>query len=60
MRSGPGGTLSFTAKKPATEEIRHQELLQKFDALSKSLRVAQDAARRLRSSQTKEGMRRDG
>jgi len=33
----PGGTLSFTAKKPATEQIRHQELLQKFDALSEEL-----------------------
>src|SRR4029077_17886836 len=29
----PGGTLSFTAKKPATEDIRHQEILQKFEAL---------------------------
>lgn len=33
----PGGTLSFSAKKPATEDIRHQELLQKFDALSEEL-----------------------
>jgi uncharacterized membrane protein YcaP (DUF421 family) len=33
----PGGTLSFMAKKPATEDIRHQELLQKFDALSEEL-----------------------
>jgi uncharacterized membrane protein YcaP (DUF421 family) len=33
----PGGTLSFTAKKPATEDIRHQELLQKFDALTQEL-----------------------
>jgi uncharacterized membrane protein YcaP (DUF421 family) len=33
----PGGTLSFTAKKPATEDIRHQELLKKFDALSEEL-----------------------
>ena len=33
----PGGTLSFTARKPATEDIRHQELLKKFDALSEDL-----------------------
>src|SRR5258707_1445307 len=33
----PGGTLSFTASKPATEYIRHQELLKKFDALSEEL-----------------------
>ena len=33
----PGGTLSFTARKPATEDVRHQELLQKFDALSEEL-----------------------
>src|SRR4029077_5828406 len=31
----PGGTLSFTARKPATEDIRHQEILQKFEALTK-------------------------
>jgi len=33
----PGGTLSFMAKKPDTEDIRHQELLKKFDALSEEL-----------------------
>jgi uncharacterized membrane protein YcaP (DUF421 family) len=33
----PGGTLSFSARKPATEDIRHQELLKKFDALSEEL-----------------------
>lgn len=33
----PGGTLSFIARKPATEDIRHQELLKKFDALSEEL-----------------------
>ena len=33
----PGGTLSFTARKPDTEDIRHQELLRKFDALSEEL-----------------------
>src|SRR6202790_3614991 len=35
----PGGTLSFTARKPATEDIRHQELLKKFDARSEERRV---------------------
>jgi uncharacterized membrane protein YcaP (DUF421 family) len=29
----PGGTLSFIAKKPGTEDIRHQELLKRFDSL---------------------------
>src|SRR5712671_6717610 len=33
----PGGTLTFTAKKPDTEDIRHQELLKKFDALTEEL-----------------------
>ena len=33
----PGGTLSFTARKPASEDIRHQELLKKFDALTEEL-----------------------
>jgi uncharacterized membrane protein YcaP (DUF421 family) len=33
----PGGTLSFTARKPATEDIRHQEILQKFEALTQEI-----------------------
>lgn len=33
----PGGTLTFVAKKPDTEDIRHQELLKKFDALTQEL-----------------------
>src|SRR6266446_4926890 len=33
----PGGTLTFIAKKPGTEDIRHQELLKKFDALTEEL-----------------------
>ena len=33
----PGGTLSFTATKPATEDIRHQEILQKFEALTQEI-----------------------
>ena len=33
----PGGTLSFMARKPDTEDIRHQELLKKFDVLTEEL-----------------------
>ncbi len=33
----PGGTLTFIAKKPDTEDIRHQELLKKFDAMTEEL-----------------------
>jgi len=33
----PGGTLTFIAKKPGTEDIRHQEILQKFDALTQEI-----------------------
>ena len=40
----PGGTLCFIGKKPATEDIRHQELLGKLE------RLAQEIAS-LRSSQ---------
>jgi uncharacterized membrane protein YcaP (DUF421 family) len=29
----PGGTLSFVAKKPATEDVRHQELLGRLEKL---------------------------
>jgi len=29
----PGGTLTFIAKKPDTEDVRHVELLKRFDAL---------------------------
>jgi uncharacterized membrane protein YcaP (DUF421 family) len=30
----PGGTLSFLAKKPPAEELRHQELLQRIEKLT--------------------------
>jgi uncharacterized membrane protein YcaP (DUF421 family) len=30
----PGGTLSFLAKKPPVEELRHQELLQRIEKLT--------------------------
>jgi uncharacterized membrane protein YcaP (DUF421 family) len=33
----PGGTLTFIAKKPDTEDMRHQELLKKLDALTQEL-----------------------
>jgi uncharacterized membrane protein YcaP (DUF421 family) len=33
----PGGTLSFTARKPDTEDYRHAELLKKFDELTQEL-----------------------
>ena len=43
----PGGTLTFIAKKPDTEDIRHAEVLKKFDLLSEEiarLRKAQPPA----------------
>jgi len=33
----PGGTLTFIAKKPGTEDVRHQEIMKKFDALTEEL-----------------------
>jgi uncharacterized membrane protein YcaP (DUF421 family) len=33
----PGGTLSFLAKKPPAEELRHQELLQRLEKLSEEI-----------------------
>ena len=33
----PGGTLTFLGKKPATEDIRHQELLGKMDRLTQEI-----------------------
>ncbi|MCU1341235.1 MAG: rane protein-like protein [Candidatus Acidoferrum typicum] len=33
----PGGTISFTAKKPIPEETRHQEVLRRLDQLSREL-----------------------
>jgi uncharacterized membrane protein YcaP (DUF421 family) len=44
----PGGTLTFVAKKPATEDVRHQELLNRLDVLVKeitALRGSQPPAR---------------
>jgi uncharacterized membrane protein YcaP (DUF421 family) len=39
----PSGTISFTGKKPAPDELRHRELLERFDQLSREV-----AALRLR------------
>jgi uncharacterized membrane protein YcaP (DUF421 family) len=44
----PGGTLTFVGKKPATEDVRHQELLGKLDRLTQEitlLRGSQPPAR---------------
>jgi uncharacterized membrane protein YcaP (DUF421 family) len=43
----PGGTLCFIGKKPDTEDIRHQELMKRFDSLMEEvlrLRAAQPPA----------------
>jgi uncharacterized membrane protein YcaP (DUF421 family) len=36
-RIEPGGTISFTARKPTTEDMRHKELLERFEKLSQEL-----------------------
>jgi uncharacterized membrane protein YcaP (DUF421 family) len=44
----PGGTLTFLGKKPATEDVRHQELLGKMERLAQEialLRGSQPPAR---------------
>lgn len=33
----PGGTIAFVVKKPSPEELRHQEVLDRMDALAKEL-----------------------
>jgi uncharacterized membrane protein YcaP (DUF421 family) len=33
----PGGTLTFIAKKPGTEDVRHAEILKKLDAMTAEL-----------------------
>lgn len=43
----PGGTLTFIAKKPDTEDVRHQELLRRFEMVTEELarlRKGQDPA----------------
>jgi len=39
----PGGTLSFVGKKPATEDVRHQELLTKLERLSQEIMLLRGA-----------------
>jgi uncharacterized membrane protein YcaP (DUF421 family) len=44
----PGGTLTFIGKKPDTEDVRHQELLRRFDMVTEELarlRKGQEPAR---------------
>jgi uncharacterized membrane protein YcaP (DUF421 family) len=36
-RIEPGGTISFTAKKPSSDDMRHKELLERFEKLSQEL-----------------------
>ena len=33
----PGGTLTFIAKKPDTEDVRHRELLRRFEMVTEEL-----------------------
>lgn len=43
----PGGTLTFIARKPDTEDVRHQELLRRFEMVTEELarlRKSQDPA----------------
>ena len=40
----PGGTLTFVARKPDTEDLRHQELLKRFEMVTEELAAAKDAA----------------
>jgi uncharacterized membrane protein YcaP (DUF421 family) len=39
----PGGTLSFIGKKPATEDVRHQELLNRLDRLAKEISTLRES-----------------
>jgi uncharacterized membrane protein YcaP (DUF421 family) len=44
----PGGTLTFIGKKPDTEDVRHQELLRRFEMVTEELarlRKGQEPAR---------------
>jgi uncharacterized membrane protein YcaP (DUF421 family) len=44
----PGGTLTFIGKKPDTEDVRHQELLRRFEIVTEELarlRKGQEPAR---------------
>src|SRR5467141_853028 len=39
----PGGTLSFIGKKRATEDVRHQELLNRLDRLAKEISTLRES-----------------
>jgi uncharacterized membrane protein YcaP (DUF421 family) len=39
----PGGTLTFIAKKPATEDIRHQELIKRLEGLMREVAILRGA-----------------
>ncbi len=39
----PGGTLTFLGKKPATEDVRHQELLGKLERLTQEIALLRGA-----------------
>lgn len=46
-RIEPGGTISFTAKKPSTDEVRHKELMDRIEKLSgelKQLKLSQQGS----------------
>ena len=48
MRAGAGGgTLTFIGKKPDTEDVRHQEVMRRFEMVTEELarlRKSQDPA----------------
>jgi uncharacterized membrane protein YcaP (DUF421 family) len=41
----PGGTVSFLAKRPSTEDTRHRELLAKLDAMAAEISALQSSRR---------------
>jgi uncharacterized membrane protein YcaP (DUF421 family) len=42
----PGGILTFTGKKPGTDEVRHRELLERMEQLSRDLKALRPAPER--------------
>ena len=39
----PGGIITFTARKPAPEELRHRELLEQLEKLSREVATLRSA-----------------
>jgi hypothetical protein len=39
----PGGTLTFAGKKPATDDIRHQELVTRLERLMEEVAILRRA-----------------